>query len=262
MPVPTDITQISETASSNSPGGSEPVGTLANDYFQAAFAFIKQLYDGKWLPTQAVPLNNQRLIGVANGVGASDAATMQQLYSTLGAPSGTRIVFQQAAAPFGWVVDGSDYLQDCAVRFNAGAGHGGASGWSAWNFGGTFSTDGTAINWNQMPSHNHADSGHGHNVGDPGHNHGVNDPGHAHNISYQSVQAGNTIGGVSLLNGGGSNKSTDAAGTGIYLSASGTGIWIGTGYASITYAGGGQAHSHTFRGPQVKYCDVIVCVKQ
>lgn len=46
MPVPTVITELSTTAASNSPAGSETVGTNVDDYFRAAFAFEAQLYAG------------------------------------------------------------------------------------------------------------------------------------------------------------------------------------------------------------------------
>jgi hypothetical protein len=265
MPVPSVITALSETPSANSPAGSETVGTQMNDYIQAAMAFIAQVYHGKSVAQVPLNMNGQQIINLADGGSGQSAATVAQLNRTLGAPSGTRVVFQQASAPAGWIVDGSSTLQDAAVRFSAGAGGGGSVGWSAWNFGGTFAVSAHAITPGEMPSHNHLDGGHGHGVNDPGHGHGLwlSDPGHQHNITYQSVQAGNTIGGVALLGGGGSNKSTDVSATnisaGIY--GSGTGIYLSTGYANIGYAGGNQAHNHTFTTPQVKFADVVVCVK-
>jgi hypothetical protein len=267
MPVPGAITDLSETASSNSPAGSESVGTNANDYIQAAYAFIRQLYDGKWNPTQAVPMNGQKITGLADGAAATDAATVGQTQKYLGAPSGTRMVFQQAAAPTGWTVDASAFLQDCAMRFNAGAAHGGSAAWSSWNFGGTYTTDGTAISVAQMPSHNHADFGHNHYVNDPGHNHYVNDPGHAHanQAPFLLHAAGGGLDYNVDVNNSGNNArdagSTYGSGTGIYLNASATGIYLNAAAANISYTGGGAAHTHTFRGPQVKYADCVVCVK-
>lgn len=43
MPVPTAISQLSQTPGSNSPSGTETVGPVMNQYIQAAFAFIAQL---------------------------------------------------------------------------------------------------------------------------------------------------------------------------------------------------------------------------
>jgi hypothetical protein len=45
MPVPTTITDLSATASSNSPAGSESVFPNLDNYLRAAFAFIRQNYD-------------------------------------------------------------------------------------------------------------------------------------------------------------------------------------------------------------------------
>jgi hypothetical protein len=45
MPVPTARTDLSTTAASNSPAGSEAIGTNADDYIRAAFKFIRENYD-------------------------------------------------------------------------------------------------------------------------------------------------------------------------------------------------------------------------
>lgn len=263
MPVPGDITIISETASANSPSGSETVGTDMNDYLQAAFAFIAQLYHGKWAVTQDVPLGGKKITNLADGVAATDAATVGQTQKYIGAPSGTRLVFQQAAAPTGWTVDASSFLQDCAMRFNAGAAHGGTTAWSSWNYGGSYAVSGTAISIAQMPSHNHSDSGHNHGVNDPGHNHYLNDPGHSHSIPGNIGVQGNTYSqegtNSRLFNIQG--WSTNASGTGIWLNAAATGVYLSASNANITYTGGGATHNHTLTTPQVKYADCVVCVK-
>lgn len=46
MPVPTVITDLSTTAASNSPAGSDPPGPDGDNYFRAHAAFIRQLYNG------------------------------------------------------------------------------------------------------------------------------------------------------------------------------------------------------------------------
>lgn len=157
MPVPGAFTDLSETPSLNSPGPSEPFGPNANQYFQAAFAFIRMIYDGQILPLVALNLNGQKISNVANGVANSDAATVGQMNSTWGAPSGTRVVLQQAAAPAGWAIDTSTNFADCSVRFNSSTGgaSGGTTGWSAWNFGGTFAASGHALTVAEMPPHVH-----------------------------------------------------------------------------------------------------------
>ncbi|PRH10970.1 hypothetical protein [Burkholderia multivorans] len=238
MPVPGSINDLSPTPSQNSPQGSEPVGTQANEYIQALSAFVRQLSD--------------RVDGkVSNG--------------TLDAPKGTRVVMQQAAAPTGWAVDADSAFTDCAMRFNQSVGkQNGTVGWSGWNWGGQFAVDGHALTVAEMPSHGHgvSDPGHSHGVRDPGHSHGVNDPGHAHGVD---TAVGDGYIGLINLNGGTRGvQNSHVSGTGISLSASGTGIGIyGSGTnISIQANGGNAAHNHTYRAPQVKYADCIVAVKQ
>ncbi|MBU9358917.1 hypothetical protein KTE52_21505 [Burkholderia multivorans] len=242
MPVPGSINDLSPTPSQNSPQGSEPVGSQANEYIQALSAFVRQLADGK----------------VNNG--------------TLDAPKGTRIVLQQAAAPTGWAVDADPAFTDCAMRFNQSVGkQNGTVGWSGWNWGGQFAVDGHQLTVGEMPSHAHgvSDPGHSHGVADPGHSHGVNDPGHSHVGIAWSISAPNTAPGAGMApaqyNGNPpSNINTTGSGTGISIQGSGTGIWIyGAGTnVSIQANGGNAAHNHTYRAPQVKYADCIVAVKQ
>ncbi|MCW3539344.1 hypothetical protein [Burkholderia cenocepacia] len=246
MPVPGSINDLSATPSQNSPQGSEPVGTQANEYIQAAFAFIKQVADGK----------------VNNG--------------TLDAPKGTRLVLQQASAPAGWVVDADQSLTDCSMRFNQQVSkQAGTTTWSGWNWGGQFAVDGHVLSINEIPSHSHgvSDGGHSHGVNDPGHSHGVNDPGHSHaifpdgrfvDLNNASGPGNNGKGGYS----GGQNlvggTTGGSSGTGISIFGSGTGIWLSASNSSIGIqaTGSNWAHSHTFKAPQVKYADCIVVVKQ
>src|ERR1700744_1069544 len=112
MPVPGAFTDLSETPSENSPGGSEPFGPNANLYLQAAFAFIRMIHDGQILPLQSIDFNAQKATNVANGTANSDAVTFGQVNSIWGAPSGTRAVLQQASAPPGWTIDTSTNFAD------------------------------------------------------------------------------------------------------------------------------------------------------
>lgn len=52
MPVPTSITELSQTAGSNSPAGTDNVST-ADDHIRALAAFIAQLRDGEGFATEA-----------------------------------------------------------------------------------------------------------------------------------------------------------------------------------------------------------------
>lgn len=265
MPVPTTLASLNAVPSSNSPPGSESVGTQANEYLQAAFAFIAQLYQGGLLPIAAVNMNGQKLTGLAAGVAGTDAATITQNNTVLGAPSGTRMIFQQAAIPLGWTVDGNPALNDCSMRMVAG-GAGGIAGttpWSSWNFGGAFATSAVGLSIAQMPSHTHGDFGHTHGFADPGHVHGVGDPGHAHTTNVAVAVQGSTFsqeGTNSRLFNIGVVGTTTVA-TGVFLGVSGTNASIQAGAANLQAQGSGAAHSHTFNSPQVKYCDNQVGVK-
>jgi hypothetical protein len=79
MPVPQSFDDIDETPANNSPQGSDPVGITANQFIQAAMAFIKQIYDGKLKPLAAIDFNAQKLTNLADGVDDQDAVTMKQL---------------------------------------------------------------------------------------------------------------------------------------------------------------------------------------
>lgn len=79
MTIPSQITDLSETAASNSPAGTESVGPNMNAYIQAAYAFIRQIYDGKLNPIATVNLNGQSLTGLAAGVNPTDAPNMSNL---------------------------------------------------------------------------------------------------------------------------------------------------------------------------------------
>lgn len=260
MPVPSAFSDLSETSTSNSPQGSESVGTNANEYLQAAFAFIRMLYDGQSQPIAPVNFNGQQLNNAVAGVVPTDVAVVGQL----SAPSGTRMVLQQAAAPTGWTVDASANLTDCAMRFNQTVGNGGTAGWSTFNSANTIAVSQTAITQAQMPAHTHTDSGHGHAVNDPTHNHGVGDPLHAHSVANVYTNQSFDYG---LATGGGAPSSnnnvrpTNAAATGIFLSPSGTGVSINPGAANLTATGGGGGHSHNLVTPAIKYTDCIVALK-
>ena len=79
MPVPSAWGDISDVPSSNSPASSETVGPNMNAYLQAAFAYCKQLYEGQQNPTAAVPMNNQKLTGLAPGTVGTDGVNLNQL---------------------------------------------------------------------------------------------------------------------------------------------------------------------------------------
>ena len=93
-------------------------------------------------------------------------------------PTGTKMLFQQTAAPTGWTKDVAN--DNKALRVVSGtAGTGGSvaftTAFSSQNVGGT------ALTTAQLPSHTHTFSG---NTGDAGtHTHTISDPGHNHTVT-------------------------------------------------------------------------------
>lgn len=68
MPVPTLISQLSQTAASNSPPGSESPST-SDDYFRAHAAFIATLRDGKGMSAEVDVAS-----GATTDIGAANSA--------------------------------------------------------------------------------------------------------------------------------------------------------------------------------------------
>ena len=70
-------------------------------------------------------------------------------------PSGTRMLFQQTAAPTGWTKESSATYNDAALRFTTGTvGTGGADAFNT-HFGTSKSTAGHTLTEAQIPSHTH-----------------------------------------------------------------------------------------------------------
>lgn len=239
MPVPSSISDLSQTPGSNSPQGSENVGTDMNEYIQAAFAFIAQLN-----------------------------ATLNPI-GTLTAPAGTRLVMQQAAAPAGWTVDTAAAFTDCAMRFNQTVTQGGTAAWSSWNNGNTITTAGTALTTAQLPAHNHpiVDPGHAHGtaVSDPGHAHPIVDPGHVHQMNGTDTSPGSYPGFIGPGVHANSSLPTQNSTTGISISSATTNIGVSI-YGSATgistsNTGTGATHTHAFVTPALKFADCIVAIK-
>lgn len=89
---------------------------------------------------------------------------------TLTAPSGTRMVFNQAAAPLGWTQDVAAAFTDTALRIvaTAGGGTGGATPLSNWISGGTFNVNAFTLSVAQLPPHTHGGNGNGFWCDQPG----------------------------------------------------------------------------------------------
>ena len=150
---------------------------------------------------------------------------------TSGFASGTRLAFQQSAAPTGWVTDTT--YNNYAMRIvNGAVGTGGTVGFTT-AFASGLSSAGHALTISEMPTHNHA----------------VNDPGHAHSLAYETPQRN----GDTDRGGGSSLFSIDDAVT-PGTNAAGTGI-------SIQNNGAGVAHSHGLPSFDVQYVDFIIATK-
>jgi hypothetical protein len=82
-----------------------------------------------------------------------------------GFPSGTKMIFQQTAAPTGWTKDTTAAINDSILRFVTGSvtPSGGSVAFSTWNA--QTGVGATTLSIAQMPSHNHGVYG---PVGGPG----------------------------------------------------------------------------------------------
>lgn len=158
---------------------------------------------------------------------------------------GTRLLFQQAVAPLGWVTD--EAIGDRGLRVastSAWRGLAGAVAFSAC-FNGTKVSGGTALSLAEMPVHNHG-------VGDPGHTHGAGTPPHTHSLDA-----------AQRLQNGGQGDDTGRPGTqhrtvgpsGVQVNVYGAASNIG-----IANNGSGAAHTHVL-GLDLSYADVIVAVR-
>lgn len=160
MTVPVLWTDLSETAASNPPPPTgENVGHNLPLYFQALYAFIRMAYDGQFDFATSLSANTQQINELADGTVSTDVATIEQLIAAWNAPSGTRVLLHQAAAPTGWTVDSSASFTDCAVRLNAataGTETAGATGWTGWGTSATSYNDaGTSLLDNHIAQHTH-----------------------------------------------------------------------------------------------------------
>lgn len=164
---------------------------------------------------------------------------------TLTAPSGTRIAFQQATAPLGWITDAT--LTDHSLHISATTGgtiSAGVAGYSGF-LAGTWATAGHALTIAELASHTHTDSGHSHTATDSGHNH------------VQNVNTYYNAPGIQLA--GGTSINITAPG-GVVTNTGTANITVATGTANLQNTGSGSAHTHNMTTTW-NYADFIVAAK-
>ena len=153
--------------------------------------------------------------------------------STKSIPLNSIIVFCQASAPTGYTQITTHNNKALRIVSGTGGGSGGSvafsTAFSSQALSGTIG--GFTLTTNEIPSHNHTDSGHTHTGGITG--------------GYQG--AGQSMSWSSQPSASGPNGTTNA------------------GYASISYVGGGASHTHSFSGGNinlaVQYVDFIIAQK-
>lgn len=171
-------------------------------------------------------------------------------------PAGTKMLFQQTAAPVGWVKDVTN--DNKALRIVSGtAGTGGSIAFTT-AFGSQNVGD-TALTTAQLPSHTHTFSVIG-NTGDGGaHTPTINDPGHLHGGIY-TPSFFTASGGGPTTPVGTAFGNTNIAFTGITINAVGNHVHPINISGTTAGTGSGAVHNHSLN-LDVQYVDVIVATK-
>lgn len=166
-------------------------------------------------------------------------------------PAGTRIPFNNSAVPVGWTKEAGAAYNDCSMRVvtGAGAGTGGATAWSSWNFGGSFSVNTFTLSTAQLAAHAHT-------IGDPGHTHTTVAHSHATGSGFAFWTA--TPGGGNTGQAGPSYSQNLENTTGnVTVAVNGA----FTGINTTTNSGSGSGITPTYTTPTVKYTDFIIGIK-
>jgi hypothetical protein len=166
---------------------------------------------------------------------------------TLTAPSGTRVVFQQAAAPLGWTADAT--ITDHTLQLTAASGAITTTGNQySGMFNGQWTSDGHVLTTAELAVHNHG-------VTDPTHTH--TSPGHSHNTAsgFNFWTATNAGGGQSTFASGVNSINQEATTNAVAVSINNNSTGI-----TVNNAGSGSAHSHT-KTFNVNYAQAVVGVK-
>lgn len=186
----------------------------------------------------------------APGTNSTQLATTAFVQAAAGFPAGTRLLFNQTAAPTGWTKDTTAALNDTILRIVTGTvGSGGSTAFSTFNA--QAATAAYTLLAADMPSHSHTPT-------DAGHSHGVTDGGHSH--AQQRMTSGSAS--SSWFSGTSANSTPGATTPAVNTAGATTGITINSGTTGITIGntGGGGGHSHGIT-TAIKYNDVIIASK-
>lgn len=198
-----------------------------NDFATALNAMLMK--DGGNAATADIPMGGYKLTGLAAGTTNGDSVRYEQMNTLI--PSGTKMLFFQAAAPTGWTQVTT--YNDCVPRIVSGTGGGVKTDGQALSTATPSGTNaGTAVTQAQLPNCNFT----------------VTDPGHNHDILLRDFGSG--TGGV-----GYDFDSTPFTETTDIQNAT-TGITVSSG-------GSGQTHTHTFTGSELglNYVNVVIAAR-
>jgi hypothetical protein len=261
MSVPTSISQLSTTASQNSPAGTEPIGNNLALYLNAAFAFIAQLANGSGLTqTQALNMASYQINNLAAGVANTDAINYGQLKSYL--PIGNIQMWSGAVAniPSVWGADwalcnGQNGTPNLMDRFVVGAGNLYAPG----AVGGSTSISLSTAN---LPAHNHpvSDGGHAHPYTESPHNHPVYENPHVHTYNCYVNGSTNAFGwaGAGVQENGLTGLgTTNASTTGLSIGNATSNLTIYSANSNISVGNTGSGQAFTVVPPYYAVCYVM-----
>lgn len=236
-----------------------PIGTKR---WNAAGMTFERWDGAAWAALTALYNIKASNAGTADTVGGYGPSSLR---NDLLIPSGTRMVFYQAAAPFGWTQVTTQNDKALRVVSTTGGGTGGTH---------PLSTPPATTHSHTGPSHVHAGPSHSHNYAQViNHTHTVNitDPGHYHTSPNGLIAA---TGGAHQFAGAGgdgstprSTMNTDTKAAGISASTiyPAGGVTTGTTGASGTGNTGAAGNSATSsNGPTAfspQYVDVIICAR-
>ena len=180
----------------------------------------------------------------------------------LSAPTGTRVVFQQTAAPTGWTKETNSTYNDAALRFNTGTvTTGGAEGFTT-HFGTskTTATDGSSTTGSTAPG---ATDSHALGLSDM--------PSHQHQQQVTVTSSDNPIAALRPTSPTGGGTGTGQALMHVAIPDSGPDMLL---YTLNTGSGGGHvhthsathnhstpSHAHTLPNFNIKFADCIIATK-